>query len=411
VSLTADFILRYSFGRGQKRFTRVVAWASMLGMVLGVASLIVVLSIMNGFSAELHQRILSVVPHVEISRTDASREETLALVPNLTTVDGVRGAAPFQRETVLLQSHGRRRGAQINALPLDGLADVSGVVAATTRGDFQAMARSPFTVALGSTLARLLGVTVGDDVEVLLPRVSVTPLRIYPRTRRLRVVAEFEVGADPDAREAFVSIETAHRLTGHAGYDGIQVQLDDLWAVDTVGSALGARLDSAWILRDWRQTQGALFEAVRMEKLTVGLLLFSVVAVAAFNIVSTLTMSVTEKRSDIAVLRVMGLPRSRVLVLFMGHGLVLGLIGIAIGAVTGVAVATHVTELALLLERWLGVRLFDPAVYYIGVLPSELQWSDVLLTVVISLVLSGLAALYPAWRATRIDPAEVLNHV
>lgn len=411
MSLTADFILRYSFGRGQKRFTRIVAWASMLGMVLGVASLIIVLSVMNGFSAELHQRILSVVPHIEIESNDATREEVHALVPNLTRVAGVSGAAPFQRETVLLQSLGRHRGAQMNALPLAGLANVSGVVAATTRGDFQDLERAPFTVALGSTLARLLGVTVGDDVEVLLPRVSVTPLGIYPRTRRLRVVAEFEVGADPDARQAFVSLDTARRLTGQTRYDGIQVQLDDLWQVSTVVTTLDAQLEPGWTLRDWRQTQGALFEAVRMEKLTVGLLLLTVIAVAAFNIVSTLTMSVTEKRSDIAVLRVMGLPAIRVLAIFMGHGLLLGLVGIVIGAVIGIAVATHVTELALLLEQWLGVRLFDPAVYYIGVLPSDLQWPDVLFTIAIALLLSGLAALYPAWRAAHIEPAEVLNHV
>jgi lipoprotein-releasing system permease protein len=278
------------------------------------------------------------------------------------------------------------------------------------RGNWDALAEQRFSVALGSTLARILGVTVGDEVEVLLPRLTVTPLGIFPRVKRLVVVAEFEVGADPDASQSYVSLDTARRLLGRGEVDGLQIKVDELFAAPEITAALKQALPADLIVTDWRSSQGSLFTAVQMEKITGGLLLLSVVAVAAFNIVSTLTMSVTEKRTDIAVLRVLGASSRSILLVFIGYGMLLGVMGVVLGAILGVTLALHISEFATLVEQITGVSLFDPTVYYIGRLPSVLIWSDVFITVAAGLVLSFVATLYPAWRAAQISPVEVLNH-
>lgn len=410
MSFVSDLILRYSLSRRQQAFTRVVAWVSMLGMVLGVASLITVMSVMNGFSAELHSRILAVIPHGKVHPQQGQMANWPSLVAHLLAQPHVVGVAPYLEDTVLLQAWGRHRGARLTGIDLSAQRGVNEVDQHIVRGDWQALASQRFSVALGSTLARILGVTVGDEVEVLLPRLTVTPLGIFPRVKRLVVVAEFEVGADPDASQSYVSLDTARRLLGRGDVDGLQIKVDELFAAPRITAALKETLPADLVVTDWRSSQGSLFTAVQMEKITVGLLLLSVVAVAAFNIVSTLTMSVTEKRTDIAVLRVLGASSGSILRVFIGYGMLLGVLGVVLGAALGVALALYISELATLVEQITGVSLFDPAVYYIGRLPSVLIWSDVVSTVAAGLILSFVATLYPAWRAAQISPVEVLNH-
>lgn len=409
--LLLDIIIRFSLGSGQRRFTRFVAMASLIGMMLGVAALIMVLSVMNGFSGELHQRLLSVTPDVVLEPSTPTEDGLSELARRAAERPSVLAATPFQRATTLLQAGGRTRGATLIGAPTEGLSSVVNLGVHLVSGELDALASQPFSVILGTDLARLLRVAPGDEVEVFLPRLTVSPLGVYPKTRKLTVVGLFSVGAGPDAREAYVSYETARRLLGKSGRRGVQIKLTDRGLAMT-DRATFQSLDSApMILSDWTTSQGSLFAAIKMEKITVGILLTSVILVAAFNLISTLTMSVTEKRGDIAILQVIGLSTRQLLLLFLGHGLLLSVVGIALGAALGIGLAVFISDLSLWFEQAVGIVLFDPAVYYIGGLPSILLWHDVAAVIVTALTLSAVAAVYPAWRASRIPAAEVLNYV
>jgi len=409
--LSWDLILRYTLGGGQRRFTRFVAIASLLGMMLGVAALITVLSVMNGFGGELHQRLLTVTPDMILEPANPSEEALSELLTAATEQSAVVAATPFHQGTALLRHAGQSRGVKVVGAPESGLRDVIDLDSHITFGDLQALEREPFSVILGADLARLLRVRPGDDVDILLPRLTVSPMGVFPKSRSLRVVGTFAVGAPPDAQVAYVAEATARKLLGPAGTQGIQLRLSDRELVPLVSGAIRPRIEASTQIRDWRSSQGSLFAAIKMEKITVGILLTSVILVAAFNLISTLTMSVTEKRGDIAILQVLGLPAKKLLMLFLGHGLLLALLGISLGAIAGVALATTISDLSLWVEQAFGLVLFDPAVYYIGGLPSTLLWGDVAAVVAVAFVLSLLASVYPAWRAAQVPPAEVLNYV
>ena len=409
--LSWDLILRFTLGGGQRRFTRFVALASLLGMMLGVAALITVLSVMNGFGVELYKRLLTVTPDMVLEPATLSEAALDELLTAATEQSAVVAATPVHQGTALLRHAGQSRGVQVVGAPESGLRDVIDLESHITFGDLQALEREPFSIILGADLARLLRVRPGDNVDILLPRLTVSPMGVFPKSRSLRVVGTFAVGAPPDAQLAYVAEVTARKLLGPAGMQGIQLRLSDRELVSLVSAAIRPRVDASTQIRDWRSSQGSLFAAIKMEKVTVGILLTSVILVAAFNLISTLTMSVTEKRGDIAILQVLGLPAKKLLMLFLGHGLLLALLGISLGAVVGVALATTISDLSLWVEQAFGLVLFDPAVYYIGGLPSLLLWGDVLAVVAVAFVLSLLASVYPAWRAAKVPPAEVLNYV
>ena len=404
--------MRYSFSRKRNRFASIIALVSMLGMVLGVASLITVLAIMNGFAGELRGRILSLVPHGYIEPADqGSLPDWRSLASSLEARPQVLAAAPYISDKVILAGPSQLRGALLTAIDPALEAGVSGVGEAMVYGSLAALEAEAFGVVLGVSLARALGVSPGDSVEVTIPRLTVTPLGTFPRSKRLRVVGLFQINAQPDGQQAYVSLQTGQRLfaTG-SGVDGLQLRTVDLMTAPRTLAALAPDLPPGLVVRDWSQTQGSLFRAVKMEKIMVGLLLLSVVAVAAFNIVSSLVMSVAEKRGDIAVLRTMGARAGGIMGIFIAHGLGLAAAGIGTGALLGVLLASNIAAVTARLESWLGVKLFDPAVYFISELPAELLWQDVLWVVAAALLLSLAATLYPAWRAARIAPAEVLRY-
>jgi lipoprotein-releasing system permease protein len=407
----APFIgLRYSFSRKRNRFTSVIALVSMLGMVLGVASLITVLSVMNGFAGELRGRILSLVPHAYVE-SPRGIVDWQTLGRQLVGQPGVEAYSPFISDKVILASGRTLRGAVLTAIDPVREAAVSQIPQAMARGKLASLDEAGFNVVLGGSLARVLGVGVGDEIEVTVPRLTITPLGAFPRSKRLRVTGTFEVGAPPDAYQAYVGLATGHKLLGpRDAVDGLQLRTEDLFRAPEIVAGLRATLPAEYRLRDWSQTQGSLFQAVKMEKVLVSLLLLSVVAVAAFNIVSTLVMSVAEKRRDIAVLRTMGARAGGIMAIFVAHGLGLAAVGISVGAVVGILLAYNISSITLFLENLLGVKLFDPAVYFISELPSQLLPGDVLMVVLASLALSLLATLYPAWRAARVAPAEVLRY-
>ncbi len=403
-------ILRFTLGGGQRRFTRFVALASLLGMMLGVAVLIVVLSVMNGFAAELRQRLLSTAPDLVLETGPVSPDSLVELSEQLVGHPDVMAASALHRGTVLVRSGARNRGMKLTGAPESGLSAVTPLTEHLVVGSLETLYAEPFTVILGADMARLLGVSVGDQVEVVLPRLTMTPLGVFPVSRKLRVVGLFEVGAQPDALEGFVSFKTAQRLFAAAGQRGVQARVRDREQIEGARAFLESVDTQGGRVSDWRNSQGSLFTAIRIEKITVGVLLASVILVAAFNLVSMLTMSVTEKRSDIAILQVLGLSSGRLLAVFLGHGLILALAGIVTGAALGIWAAVSVADLSIWLEQTLGWVLFDPAVYYIAGLPSLLMWSDVVAVVVTAMVLSIGASVYPAWRAARVPAAEALNY-
>ena len=408
----APFIgVRYSFSRKRNRFTSVIATVSMLGMVLGVASLIVVLAVMNGFAGELRGRILSLVPHGFVEGSGEGVEQWRDLLSDIEGMEGVVAVSPYITEKAILGTVYIQRGAVITAIDPQLESHVSGIADAMIAGDFRSLDDSAFSVVLGVSLANILSVGIGDYVDVTVPRLTITPLGMFPRNKRLQVTGLFEIGAQPDTFQAYVSLATGQKLLGSKGrVDGLQIKTRDLFAAPEIMREVATQLPDTYSVKDWSQTQGSLFSAVKLEKLMVSLLLLSVVAVAAFNIVSTLVMSVAEKRRDIAVLRTMGARAGGIMAIFVAHGLALSGVGITAGALLGIFLATNIATITATLERILGMKLFDPSVYFISELPADLQGVDVVMVVAASVLLSLLATLYPAWRAACIAPAEVLRY-
>jgi lipoprotein-releasing system permease protein len=400
--------LRYGFSRQRSRFTALVSIASMLGMTLGVASLITVLSVMNGFAGELRDRILALVPHAYVELFDGG-VATTALEERLRKLPSIRAVAPYRRETVLLAGPYGQQGAVLYGMDPERQRDVAQLEHFLLAGGLDSL-REPFSLILGASLARALGVAPGDQLRIVLPQVTTTPLGVFPRTRLMTVVGLFEVGAQQDGQLAYTSLATAERLLGGRGTGGLQLRTADLLEAPRLGPEISAALGDSGRYRPWSETQGSLFRAIRMEKLTVTCLLLGVVFVAAFNVVSTLVMAVTEKRRDIAVLRTMGATPGEVARIFLIQGLALALLGVAAGAAIGVLMALNIASIVSTVEGWLGMQVFDPEIYFISRLPARLEWPDVALVSGAAALLSVLAALYPAWRASRVAPAEVLRY-
>ncbi len=403
--------LRYSFSRKRNRFTSIIALISMLGMVLGVASLITVLSVMNGFSGEMRSRILSLVPHGYIDAPGRGLSNWQALAEQLELQPGVVAVSPYLTDNVIFSGRHLQRGAVLTAIDPARESSVSRMPRSMRAGSIHALDEQRFSVVLGARLADMLRVGPGDFVRVTVPRITVTRVGAFPRRKRLRVVGIFEVGAEADSYQAYVSLASGQKLLAQPGQvEGLQLRTDDLYQAPRILGNLALTLEPGYRIRDWSQTQGSLFRAVKMEKIMVSLLLLSVVGVAAFNIVSTLVMSVAEKRRDIAVLRTMGARAAGVMAVFVAHGLGLACVGIGAGAVLGVLLSLYIAPVTAFVENLLGFKLFDPSVYFISELPAELQWGDVTTVVLASLLLSLVATLYPAWRAAGIAPAEVLRY-
>lgn len=403
--------LRYSLGKRRNGFISLVSLVSVLGMGLGVASMIVVLSVMNGFSGELRERILGAVPHGFIQPAAGAmanwplhRNKVLAEV-------GVKAATPYIQTNGLLQSEYGSRGIQITAIDPELEKTVSAVSTAITSGSYEALNSQKFGLVLGSILAESLGVGPGDKVTLVVPSLRITPAGVSPRSKRFTVVGIYELGAQLDAYQAFISLNSGQALMAMGdGVEGLRVAVDDLYRAPEILSGFVAQASGNYRQRDWSQTQGSLFQAVKMEKRLVALLLFSVVMVAAFNIVSTLTMAVAEKRGDIAVLRTMGAGRFSIALIFLMQGLLLSVLGIVSGLCLGIFVALNVTQIVSFMESLLNFQVFNPSVYFISAIPSQLRSDDVILIAIAALLLSLSAAVYPAYRASMIAPAEVLRY-
>lgn len=399
---------RYIRSRRQNGFISFISLFTFIAMALGVAVLLIVLSVMNGFEREIRQRLLTVMPHLTVT-APAEETEWLPTASALQELPAVMQAAPYVSGYGMMSAFGRSQAFRIQGIdptrPMFELGDH------LIQGDMARLEAGRFGVVLGEIAARRLGVLPGDDVRLTLPQASVTPMGLFPRERRMTVVGIFRVGADVDATHAFVHIDDAARLyRARNGFHGLQVQLREPLLPAAAALSVAAVLEEGWQVATWEQEQATLFQAMRMEKVVVGLLLTIIIVVAAFNIVANLVLMVADKRKDIAVLRTLGCSSGAIMAIFMVQGVSLGLSGIVVGGLLGLVVALVIGDVVSWLEQLFGFQLFDASVYFISQLPSDPRFSDLVLVVTAALFLSVVAALYPAWRAGRIHPAEVLRY-
>jgi len=404
--------LRYLRAKRRNQFISFVSGFSLLGMALGVMALIVVLSVMNGFDRELKKRILSVVPHGFVEGVRPLTDWRL-LSDQIDRHPSIRASAPYIEGFGLVGYETGVQGVQLQGILPETEARVSVIEEHMLLGSSHDLREGEFGIVLGNLLARYLGITLGDKVVVTLPDLDITPAGIFPRMKRFTVVGVFQVGAQVDQNLAMIHLRDAQRLFRYGTtVQGLHVRVGDIYEAGLVMQALGEQLtsDQPVTLKDWSQTQGSLFQAVKMEKTVIGVLLMIIVAVAAFNIVSSLVLMVADKRSDIAVLRTIGLSARQVMAVFVVQGTAVGLIGIVVGALAGSLLALTIGELVGWVENVLGIHMFDPSVYFISHLPSLWLPMDVAVICTVAVLLSVLATLYPAYRAARIEPAEALRY-
>ncbi len=402
--------LRYIRSKRRNGFVSFISLLSFIAMALGVMALILVLSVMNGFDREIRERILSVVSHAalvgEIGVADWQALGDWALED-----PGVEAFAPFVEGYGLLTSDTGSQGVLLHGVDPMLELGVSPVADHMLVGDFTLLQPGQYGIVLGNLLARNLGVIRGDHVMLSLPELNVTPAGIFPRYKRFMVLGVFQVGAQVDSGMAFIHYQDAQKLYRMSGnVSGVRLRVDDPYRVDDVAKRLRSQSREGLSVKTWTGEMGSLFQAIEMEKKVVGLLLAAIVAVAAFNIVASLTLMVADKRRDIAVLRTLGAEGKTISRIFRIQGTAVGLFGVVTGVICGCLLALGIADIVSLLERYLGFQVFDPDVYFISELPSRLMWQDVLAISILGISLSLMATLYPAYRAGQVLPAEALRY-
>jgi len=404
--------LRYTRARRRTRFISFITLTSVLGIALGVTALITVLSVMNGFEAELRERILGMTSHASISGMEGELADWRVLVPAVRTEPGVVGWAPYIEGQAMLSSERRVSGVMLRGILTDLEPRVSEVAERLVAGQLDDLKPGEFGIVLGAELADYLGVVTGDKLTVISPQLNATPAGILPRLKRFTVVGVFKVGMyEYDRNLALIQMADAARLLRMDDrVTGLRLKLADVFQARSVVNALGTRLPGAYQIADWNQAHSNFFKAIQTEKRVMFIILLLIVAVAAFNIVSTLVKVVTDKRADIAILRTLGMTPAAVMGIFIVLGSLIGAFGTLLGGVGGIVLALNVETLVPALERLFGVQFLSADVYYISELPSRLLWSDVTRITGMAFLLSILATLYPAWQASRIKPAEELRY-
>ncbi|MFQ3287719.1 MAG: lipoprotein-releasing system permease protein [Porticoccaceae bacterium] len=409
------FFIGYRYTRSKRRegFVSFISGFSVAAMALGVMALIVVLSVMNGFDKEIKQRLLRIIPHATVAGHPSFTSDQLAEIRQQIIArgdTGVTAVVPMVQGFVMLSKDVNQVG--VNLQGLDEAWPTAKLLKENMlSGYVEQLAPGDFSIILGSQIARKLNVFIGDKIQVTLPMISVTPAGIFPRTKRVTVSGIFEVGAQVDASVAFMHQQDMQKLMRLGdNYQGFQLQFEDPYKVDSwlKSNATSILPNHQW--RSWSNAMSSLFQAMRMEKLVVSLLLSVIIAVAAFNIIASLVLMVADKRKDIAVIRTMGANSSLITKIFIVQGMTVGAVGVLSGTLLGCFVAYFIGDIVGIIEGLLGVYLFDPSIYLINTLPSRIVFNDVAAVVGIALTVSFLATLYPAWRAGKILPAEALRY-
>jgi lipoprotein-releasing system permease protein len=404
--------LRYTRAKRRNHFISFISLTSMLGITLGVTALITVLSVMNGFEKELRERILSMAAHVSVTGLTGRLADWQEVAQLARKQPHVLGAAPYiEAEAMLI--HGQAvSGAIVRGVLPDEEPAVSQVGEKMKAGSLSDLTEGSFGIILGKELAWSIGAQVGDQITLVAPQASVTPAGVLPRLKRFRVVGVFEIGMyEYDKGLALINMHDAARMFQMDDQvSGVRLRLDDMFLAPRVARELALYLPATDVVRDWTQLHVNFFRAIGTEKTVMFIILMLIIAVAAFNIVSTLVMMVTDKEGDIAILRTLGVTPLGIMRIFVVQGSLLGVFGTVLGVIGGVLLALNVETLVPAIERLFGIHFLSPDVYYISELPSDLQLSDVSRIASVAFVLSILATLYPAWRAARVNPAESLRY-
>lgn len=404
--------LRYTAAKRRNHFISFISLISILGIALGVAALITVLSVMNGFEEELRTRILGMASHGSISNMRGPLENWEATADTARENPEVVGTAPYVQHEVML-THGKKvSGTLIRGILPEREPEVSIVGEKMVTGAITDLTPGSYRIILGSELAINLGVITGDTVTMITPQANFSPAGVLPRLRRFKVAGIFEVGMyEYDRSVALVNIVDAAKLFQMGeGVSGVRLKLRDLFQAPAVMQQLSSRFSVDYRLDDWTRQHSNFFRAVQTEKRVMFIILTLIVAVAAFNIVSTLVMVVTDKQADIAILRTLGATPGTIMRIFFVQGVMIGALGTLLGVVGGVALAMNVETIVPWIEQTFHVQFMPADVYYISDLPSKINWPDVVRIGTVAFVLSMLATLYPAWRAGQTQPAEALRY-
>ncbi len=404
--------LRYTRAKRRNHFISFISLISMLGIALGVTVLITVISVMNGFEKELRERILGVVSHLTVQAVGKPLQEWQQVGEMLRQYKGVTGVAPYIQAEGMVSQGAIVSGTLIRGVLPAQEGEVSKLEEKMLVGKMENLQLGEFGIILGKDLALSMRVGLGDKVTLITPQANVTAVGVLPRLKRFTVVGIFEIGMyEYDSALALMHIEDASRLFRlNGGVTGVRVKLDDMFAAPKLTRELQNELPLGYRASDWTRQHANFFRAVQMEKTVMFVILFLIVAVAAFNIVSTLVMMVTDKESDIAILRTLGSSPASIMGIFIVQGTLIGVIGTFLGTVGGVALAVNVETLVPAIEQLFSIQFLAADVYYISDLPSDMRASDVIAISTASLVISLVATLYPAWRASRTQPAEALRY-
>lgn len=409
---------RYVRSRHGNGFSAFISASSTIGIALGVTVLIVVLSAMNGFERELSQKLLSIVPHVELVSVNEPIENWPQSIKKVHSESEVIAAAPVIKLTGMLQSGLKLKAVEVRGVDAKLEMQVSSIADYITVGKWQSLIQTEEdqnTIIIGSGVAKKLDITLGDKIQLLLPPPQggndVKQVFSAPITRHVKVVGIFNFGGTIDDTLAYIPLSQAHDVMGYQENQtqSIRLKVTDVFSAPKIARKVAYNFDHYVYINNWTRTQGHLFNDIQLVRIVMFIVLVLVIAVASFNIVSTLIMAVNEKQGDIAILKTMGASSQTILLAFIAQGLVNGVIGSLLGALCGVYLALNLTDIIISLEQLMGITFLSGDVYFINYLPSVLHLSDVYATVFTALIMSLLATIYPAWRATKIEPAQVLG--
>jgi len=404
--------LRYTRAKRRNHFISFISLVSMLGIALGIAALVTVMSVMNGFEREIRSRILGVASHVQVLAAEGGLPDWRRIAEQAQANPAVVAAAPFVAAQGLLSSGSQVRGVFVRGVVPELEDKVADFGAHMRDGRLQDLQPGEFGIVLGADLARGLQVRRGERVTLIAPQGQVTPAGLVPRLKQFRVTGVFSVGHfEYDSGLALVRLEDAQVLyrLGDAA-SGVRLKLANLYEAPRVARELARTLPADAQVTDWTQQNANYFRAIQIEKRMMFIILTLIIAVAAFNLVSTLVMVVTDKHPDIAILRTLGASPAAVMKIFMVQGTLIGVIGTALGVLLGVVLSLNIDVVVPAIERAFDFQILSREVYYISELPSQLEWRDVWMVAGVALGLSFLATLYPSWRAARVNPAEALRY-
>lgn len=403
--------LRYVRAKRRNHFISFISLTSMLGVGLGVMALITVLSVMNGFEKELTERILGMASHATIEERGKSLSDWKILAAEVEHYPGITGVAPYLHAEGMLTHAKRVHGTIVRGILPEEEPKVSVIAEKMMVGEFSDLVAGEFDMLIGKELARTLGVTVGDKVTLVAPQANVTPAGILPRLKRFTVAGIFEIGMHEfDSALALIHLHDALRLFRQAGPSGLRLKTDNILTAPRISRNVVDQLPGYFWVQDWTQRHANFFRALKTEKTVMFFILTLIVAVAAFNIISTLVMTVTDKQADIAVLRTLGISPKSILIIFMIQGILIGVVGILFGVISGVWLASSVETIIPAIEELLQMKFLSPEVYYISDLPSDMHWRDVIIISIVSFIFCILATIYPALRAAHTHPAEALRY-